>query len=45
MKKETLKTKLDWFNEFGCYIKAIYPEIYEKASDWADIYIMMEYEK
>jgi hypothetical protein len=39
METEILMRKLKWYNEFGCYIKVAYPEVHDKASDWADTYI------
>ena len=45
METETLKTELGFYFTYSSYIKVMYPEVHNKATEWAEIDKMVKYEK
>ena len=45
MEAQIIKTELDWYFTYASYIKVMYPEVHNKATEWAEIDKMVKYEK
>ena len=45
METETLKTELGFYFAYSSYIKVMYPEVHNKATEWAEIDKVVKYEK
>ena len=42
METETLKTELGFYFAYSSYIKVMYPEVHNKATEWAETDKMVE---